>query len=249
MPSNHHKDRELCPTKDYDTMTQSEAIKAIKTRTKSLERLMIHKNPVSPAESRRIGIEDENDEFQNVKSHSKNCPKSGNAQLELEMVVLKHRQIISVVNKDLNNLFRYTLDARLKILHENRQEFQVDIKTVEEYLFLLRKLQPASDKNWARKISIASELMTESTIMRSSIEARIQEVESFLFKATSEKVGLESRREMMLDLGIRHGTYGSTLSLRDHDKFPQNRYSKLIDVDSLEKQVRGAMAVSKKPGL
>ncbi|TGO43691.1 hypothetical protein BCON_1063g00020 [Botryotinia convoluta] len=225
MPSNVHNNRESCPTKDYDIMTQSEAINAIKTRTKSLERLMVHKSPVSPAESRRIGIEDENDEPQNVKSHSRNCPKSGNAQLELEMVVLKHRQIISVVNKELNNLFRYTLDARLKILHEHRQEFQVDIKTIEEYLFLLRKLQPTNDKNWARKISIASEIMTESTVMRSSIEARIQEVENFLSEATSEK------------------------SLRDHDKFPQNRYSKLIDVESLEKQVRGAKVVSKKSGL
>lgn len=133
-------------------MTQSEAINAIKTRTKSLERLMIHKNPVSPAESRRIGIEDENDELQKAESHSTNCPKPGYAQPELESVALKHRQIISVVNKDLNNLFRYTLDARLKILRKHRQEFQADIKTVEEYLFLLKKLQTANDKNWARKI-------------------------------------------------------------------------------------------------
>ncbi|KAF7919786.1 hypothetical protein BELL_0657g00050 [Botrytis elliptica] len=249
MPSNVYNNRESCPTKDYDTMTQSEAIDAIKTRTKSLERLMVHKNPVSPAESRRIGIEDENDEPQKVKSRSRNCPKSRNTQLELELVMLKHRQIISVVNKDLNNLFRYTLDARLKILHEHRQEFQVDIKTVEEYLFLLRKLQPANDKDWARKISIASEIMTESTVMRSNIEARIQEVENFLSEMASEKLSLKRRKEMVLDLGIRHGPYGTTLTLRDHDKFPQDRYRKLIDVDSLEKQVRGAELVSKRLGL
>ncbi|KAF7943875.1 uncharacterized protein EAE97_005945 [Botrytis byssoidea] len=249
MPSNVHNNREMCPTKDYDAMTKSEAINAIKTRTKSLERLMVHKNPVSPAESRRVGIEDENDEPQNAEYHSTDCPKSGSSQPELEMVALKHRQIISVVNKDLNNLFRYTLDARLKILRKHRQEFQVDIKTVEEYLFLLRKLQPANDKNWARKISIASEIMTESTVMRSNIEARIQEVEVFLSEVASEKVSLEKRREMMLNLGIRHGTYGDTLSLRDHDKFPQSRYGKLIDIKSLEKKVRGAKVVSKKPAL
>ncbi|KAF7911414.1 uncharacterized protein EAF01_002921 [Botrytis porri] len=232
MPSNVHNDRESCPTKDYDAMTQSEAINAIRTRT-----------------NRRNGIEDENGEPQNVKSHSKNRPKSGEAPLELELVVLKHRQIIAVVNRDLNNLFRYSLDARLKILNEHRQEFQVDIKTVEEYLFLMRKLQPANDKNWGRKSSIASELMAESTVMRSNIEARIQEVENFLSEATSEELSLESRREMMLDLGIRHGSYGSTLSLRDHDKFPQNKYTKLIDVKSLEKKVRGATANARKLGL
>ncbi|KAF7958353.1 hypothetical protein EAE96_001902 [Botrytis aclada] len=250
MASNAHKDRESCPTKVYDAMTKSEAINAIKTRTKSLERLMVHKNPVSPAESRRIGIEDENDEPQNVRSHSKKCPKSESSQLELEVVILKHRQIISVVNKQLNNLFRYTLDARLKILHENHQEFQVGIKTIEEYLFLLRKLQPANDKDWARKIrQVETYLFTSSTAMRSNIETRIQEVENFLFDMASEKLSLERRKEMMLDLGIRHGTYGNILSLRDHDKFPQTRYSRLIDVDSLKKQVCGAKAISKKSGL
>ncbi|KAM0164329.1 hypothetical protein ACHAQE_002904 [Botrytis cinerea] len=152
MPSNIHRGRESCPTKEFDTMTRSEAVNAIQTRTKSLEYLMIHKNPLSWAESRRVGIEDENDEPKNFKSHSQKRPKSGNTRLELEIVVLKHRQIISAVNKELNNLFRYTLDARLKILNENRQEFQVDIKTIEEYLFLLRKLQPENDKNWAQKI-------------------------------------------------------------------------------------------------
>ena len=53
--------------------------------------------------------------------------------------------------------------------------------------------------------------MTESTAMRSNIEARIQEVENFISEATSDNLSLESKREIMLDLGIRHGTYGSTL--------------------------------------
>lgn len=53
--------------------------------------------------------------------------------------------------------------------------------------------------------------MTESTAMRSNIEARIQEVEHFISEATCDNLSLESRREIMLDLGIRRGTYGSTL--------------------------------------
>ncbi|TEY37792.1 hypothetical protein BOTCAL_0507g00050 [Botryotinia calthae] len=245
MSSKIHRGRESCPTKEYDTMTQSEAINAIQIRTKSLEHLMIHKNPLTREESRRVGIEDENDEPKKFKSHSQKRSKSGNTQLELEIVVLKHRQIISAVNKELNNLFRYTLDARLKILNENRQEFQVDIKTIEEYLFLLRKLKPENDKNWAQKISIASELMTESTAMRSNIEARIQEVEHFISEATSDNLSLESRREIMLDLGVRHGTCGSTLSLRDHNKFPQNRYCKLLDIDSLKGKAHGSKVASR----
>ncbi|KAF7859468.1 uncharacterized protein EAF02_010916 [Botrytis sinoallii] len=222
MPSNVYNNRESCPTKDYDTMTQSEAIDAIKTRTKSLERLMVHKNPSLRQKAEELAL----------KTKMMNLKRSNPA--------LKIVQNQEILNLSWN---------WLKILHEHRQEFQVDIKTVEEYLFLLRKLQPANDKDWARKISIASEIMTESTVMRSNIEARIQEVENFLSEMASEKVSLKRRKEMVLDLGIRHGIYGTTLTLRDHDKFPQDRYRKLIDVDSLEKQVRGAEVVFKKLGL
>lgn len=53
--------------------------------------------------------------------------------------------------------------------------------------------------------------MADSIVMRSKIESRIREVEEFKKEATSEKLDLASRRRMMLNLGIRHGVYGSSL--------------------------------------
>lgn len=47
--------------------------------------------------------------------------------------------------------------------------------------------------------------------MRSNIEARIQEVVEFISEGTNESLGLVILRRMMLDLGVRHGAYGSTI--------------------------------------
>ncbi|KAF7852954.1 hypothetical protein EAF04_010831 [Stromatinia cepivora] len=249
MPSSISNDVESCATKEFGTMTRTEAIDTIIKRTKSLERLLVHKNPVSWAESQRVGIEDEFSGPAELKADFRRRQRLGKLEYEFEDAVLKHRQIIAMVNRVLNNLFRYTLEARLRILNEHRQEFQIDIKTVEEYLFLLRKLELVHDKDWAQKISIASELMSDSTIMRTNIEARIQEVEDFLSVATTENLSLGIRTQMMIDLGVRHGAYGSTLSLQDHEKYPQWKYRELIDVESLQEQSGGTKVVSRQVGL
>ncbi|KAJ8065914.1 hypothetical protein OCU04_005013 [Sclerotinia nivalis] len=276
MPCGFSDDVESCATKEFGIMTLTEAIDTIIKRTKSLERLLVHKNPVSWAESERVGIEDEFDGPAELKADFRRRQRLGKLEYELEDVVLKHRQIIAMVNRRLNNLFRYTLEARLRILNEHRQEFQIDIKTIEEYLFLLRKLELVHGESWAQKISIASQLMSDSIIMHTSIETRIQEAEDFLSEASTGKLSLGIRTQMMIDLGVRHGTYGSTLvslsfifgdlsgtyrllntlltlslpqCLRDHEKYPQWNYRELIDVKSLQEQSGGTIVASRKSGL
>ncbi|CAD6442310.1 761ba4a2-ba63-49a7-9924-660d230d1c14 [Sclerotinia trifoliorum] len=236
MPSSFSNDVESCATKEFGIMTRTKAVDIIINRTKSLERLLVHRNPVSWEESQKVGIEDELDRPAVLKADFRRRQMMGKPEYEFEDIALKHRQIIAMVNRGLNNLFRYTLEARLQILNEHREEFQMDIKTIEEYLFLLQKLEPVQCKGWAQKISIASKMMNDSTIMRTNIEARIQEVEDFHLDATTEKLNREIRAQMVIDLGVRRGTYGNTLSLRDHEKHPQLKYRELINVESMREQ-------------
>lgn len=133
-------------------MTRAAAVRALLKRINSLEHLLVHKNPNSRAESERQGIEDERFAPEVLKANFRRRYNLGMDECELESIVLKHRQIIAAVNRVLNNLSRYNLEARLEILHENLQEFQIDIKTAEEYLFLLRQLEVSDDKRLAKKI-------------------------------------------------------------------------------------------------
>ncbi|QSZ36364.1 hypothetical protein DSL72_006240 [Monilinia vaccinii-corymbosi] len=241
---------EACETESLGTMARAEAVHAILERTKSLERFLVHKSQSFSVENAKDGMEDESDKTAAVNAKFRRPQKSIRSKHEynLDTVALKHRHVIASVNKQLNNLSRYTLEARLKILVEHRQEFQVDIKTFEEYLSLLRKLDVADDKGVVHKIETALKLMAESSAMRSSIEARIQEVNVFLSEA-SDKLDLGSRRQMMLGLGVRHGAYGSALSLRDHEKSPQSKYQHLLDFGSLTEQANGTKVVSRKSEL
>ncbi|ESZ93115.1 hypothetical protein SBOR_6487 [Sclerotinia borealis F-4128] len=245
------KDMESYPTKSFDTMTRAETVNAILRRTESLERVLLHKNTASSAENKKNGIEDETEGPEALKAEFKRrriCGKSG-FEYDSEAVILKHRLIISLVNKELNNLFRYTVQARLRILNKHLQDFQVDIKNAEEYLFLLRKLDVADDKDVARKIDTAFKLMAESSTMRNSIEARIQEVYDFFSNTASENLSLETRRQMVDDLGVRHGAKGSKLSLRDHNRFPQWKYCKLFDFESLQEKGENVKNVSRQSSL
>ncbi|KAB8304140.1 hypothetical protein EYC80_003560 [Monilinia laxa] len=250
MPSSTDKDVQSCPTKSLETLTRAEAIDTILKRTSILERFLVHKNPLSPKEMARNGMEDESNEASYSKSDSGRLHKLIRRECEYnsETIVLRHRHIIASVNNQLNNLFRYTLEARLKILKEHRQDFQVDIETVEEYLFFLRKLDVADDKFVAHKINTALVLMAESSATRSNIELRIQEVDDFLSEA-SDKLNLRYRKQMMVDLVVRHGAYGSKLTLRDHEKFPQWRYQHLLDVRSLREQANGTKIISRQSEL
>ncbi|KAI9647971.1 hypothetical protein NHQ30_002593 [Ciborinia camelliae] len=250
MASDVCKGMEVFEATSFRTMTRAEAIDTILRRAKSLERFLVHKNPASSVESTINGIENEPDEPEAAlrAECERHRPRGiSESEYDLETLVLRHRLIIALVNKELNNLFRYTLDMRLRILHEHHLEFQVDIKTAEEYLLLLRELNVADDKYLSQKIRIASELMAESSTMRNNIEARIQEVDDFLSE-TSDNLDLRIRKHMMSNLGVRHGVYGSTLTLRDHEKFPQWKHRELLDIQSLEEQSREWKVVSRKSG-
>lgn len=135
-------------------MTRAEAIDTILKRASTLERFLVHKNPLSPEEMARNGMEEESKESSYSTSNFRRRQKFIGSECEYnsETVILKHRHIIASVNNQLNSLFRYTLEARLEILKEHLQDFQEDIKTAEEYLFLLRKLDVTDDKSVEHKI-------------------------------------------------------------------------------------------------
>lgn len=102
----------------------------------------------------RNGVEDETETPLDLSDGLRKCSDviTSLSEYDAEAAVLKHRQIIALCNKELNNLFRYTLQARLKVLERHHLDFQVDIKTLEEYLFLLRKLELADCKGLTPRI-------------------------------------------------------------------------------------------------